>query len=93
MIMEGQKLPLVLNYTFSILGLIQLGSSVFGPKLDTESLLRHYMPMLGVANYNLLALAVLNPRLVRNLNARELVNRATIIEKRIYRKTNLFIET
>ena len=52
-------------------GLIGLRSSVFGPNLDSDGLLGHYIPMLGVANYNLLALTVLNPRLVRNLNARE----------------------
>ena len=46
-------------------------SSLFGPNLDPDGLLRHYIPMLGVANYNLLALTVLNPRLVRNLNARD----------------------
>merc|ERR1711884_438128 len=54
------------NFTSRLIG---LRSSVFGPNLDSDGLLQHYIPMLGGANYNLLALTVLNPRLVRNLNA------------------------
>ena len=52
-------------------GFIKMSTSLFGANLDSEGLLRHYIPMLGVANYNLLALTVLNPKLVRNLNARD----------------------
>ena len=58
------------NNPYDISGFIRARSSLFGPNLDSDGLLRHYTPMLGVVNYNLLALAVLNPRLVRNLNAR-----------------------
>ena len=59
------------RYFYDIAGLIKARSSLFGPNLDPDGLLRHYIPMLGVANYNFLALTVLNPRLVRNLNARD----------------------
>ena len=65
------KVKVVKEYLSDIAGLIGVRSSLFGPNLDPDGLLRHYIPMLGVANYNLLALTVLNPRLVRNLNARD----------------------
>jgi hypothetical protein len=34
-----------------------------------ENVLYHYLPLCGAANYQALALAVINPKLVRNFNA------------------------